>query len=145
MIFILPSLDASSKTHKDEAMLWTEKLSDKEIQQMLKELKPSIKGDNADLIRKYADLLVASSKGVSTVKKAASLYQKAADMGNLIAQRNYARLLLDGSIISKDLEKAKKYFSKFQSILMQVAKSGIINKNTASRKISRISKKISIK
>ena len=45
----------------------------------------------------------------------------------------------------KEKEKAKKYFSKFQSILMQVAKSGIINKNTASRKISRISKKISIK
>tara|TARA_B100001059_G_scaffold219516_1_gene240659 strand:- start:237 stop:497 length:261 start_codon:yes stop_codon:yes gene_type:complete len=42
----------------------------------------------------------------------------------------------------KDKDKAKKYFSKFQSILMQVAKSGIINKNTASRKISRISKKI---
>ena len=48
-------------------------------------------------------------------------------------------------IKSKDKEKAKKYFSKFQSILMQVAKSGIINKNTASRKISRISKKISSK
>ena len=43
---------------------------------------------------------------------------------------------------SKEKDKAKKYFSKFQSILMQVAKSGIINKNTASRKISRISKKI---
>ena len=43
---------------------------------------------------------------------------------------------------AKEKEKAKKYFSKFQSILMQVAKSGIISKNTASRKISRISKKI---
>ena len=42
----------------------------------------------------------------------------------------------------KDREKAKKYFSKFQSILMQVAKIGIINKNTAARKISRLSKKI---
>ena len=42
----------------------------------------------------------------------------------------------------KDKDKAKKYFSKFQSILMQVAKSGIINKNTVSRKISRTSKKI---
>ncbi len=41
----------------------------------------------------------------------------------------------------KDKEKAKKYFSKFQSILMQVAKSGIINKKTAARKISRTSKK----
>ena len=43
---------------------------------------------------------------------------------------------------TKEKEKAKKYFSKFQSILMQVAKSGIISKKTASRKISRISKKI---
>ena len=42
----------------------------------------------------------------------------------------------------KDREKAKKYFSKFQSILMQVAKSGVINKKTAARKISRVSKKI---
>ena len=45
-------------------------------------------------------------------------------------------------IKNKEIDKAKKYFSKFQSILMQVAKSGVINKNTASRKISRISKKI---
>ena len=50
-------------------------------------------------------------------------------------------LLLEG----RETDKAKKYFSKFQSILMQVAKSGIVNKNTASRKISRVSKKISIK
>ena len=45
-------------------------------------------------------------------------------------------------IKSKDKAKAKKYFSKFQSILMQVAKSGIVNKRTASRKISKISKRI---
>ena len=44
-------------------------------------------------------------------------------------------------IKNKEKDKAKKYFSKFQSILMQVAKSGVMNKNTASRKISRISKK----
>ena len=43
---------------------------------------------------------------------------------------------------SKEKDKAKKYFSKFQSILMQVAKSGFINKKTAARKISKISKKI---
>ena len=42
----------------------------------------------------------------------------------------------------KDKDKAKKYFSKFQSILMQVAKSGTISKKTAARKISKISKKI---
>ena len=43
---------------------------------------------------------------------------------------------------AKDNDKAKKYFSKFQSILMQVAKAGVINKKTAARKISRFSKKI---
>ena len=40
-------------------------------------------------------------------------------------------------------DKIKSYFSSFQSILMKVSKSGIINKKTASRKISKISKKIS--
>ncbi len=49
---------------------------------------------------------------------------------------------MESLIKSKDKEKAKKYFSKFQSILMQVAKSGAIEKKTAARKISRISKKI---
>ena len=46
---------------------------------------------------------------------------------------------------AKEKEKAKKYFSKFQSILMQVAKSGTISRNTVARKISRVSKKISSK
>ena len=49
---------------------------------------------------------------------------------------------MDLLIKSKDKEKSKKYFSKFQSILMQVAKTGAVSKQTASRKISRISKKI---
>ncbi len=43
---------------------------------------------------------------------------------------------------SKEKDKAKKFFPDFQSILMQVAKTGIINKKTAARKISKISKKI---
>jgi len=42
-------------------------------------------------------------------------------------------------------DKIKAFFPKFQSILMQVAKSGVVNKKTASRKISKISKKISKK
>ena len=49
---------------------------------------------------------------------------------------------MDLLLKSKEKDKAKKYFSKFQSILMQVAKSGVINKKTAARKISKISKKI---
>ena len=49
---------------------------------------------------------------------------------------------MDLLIKAKDKSKAKKYFTKFQSILMQVAKSGVLSKKTAARKISRISKKI---
>ena len=49
---------------------------------------------------------------------------------------------MDSLIKSKDKTKAKKYFSTFQSILMQVAKSGVVSKRTAARKISRVSKKI---
>ena len=49
---------------------------------------------------------------------------------------------MENLINSKDKAKAKKFFPEFQSILMQVAKSKIISKKTASRKISRISKKI---
>ncbi len=52
---------------------------------------------------------------------------------------------MENYLKAKEKEKAKKYFSKFQSILMQVAKSGIISRNTTARKISRISKKISSK
>ena len=49
---------------------------------------------------------------------------------------------MDLLIKSKDKAKAKKYFSKFQSILMQVAKSGVVSRRTASRKISRASNRI---
>ena len=37
-----------------------------------------------------------------------------------------------------DKKKIKEFFSKFQSILMQVAKSGTVSKKTAARKISKI-------
>ena len=49
---------------------------------------------------------------------------------------------MESLIKSKKKAEATKYFSKFQSILMQVAKSGVVNRKTASRKISKISKKI---
>ena len=66
---------------------------------------------------------------------------------NRIRKSKYKNVIkqLDLLLKANEKEKAKKYFSKFQSILMQVAKTGIINKNTASRKISKISKKISSK
>ncbi len=49
---------------------------------------------------------------------------------------------MDALLKKGDKSKIKQYFPKFQSILMQVAKSKIISRKTASRKISRVSKKI---
>jgi|TARA_Y100001970_G_scaffold101928_1_gene128026 small subunit ribosomal protein S20 len=42
-------------------------------------------------------------------------------------------------------DKIKSFFPKFQSILMQVAKSGAVSKKTAARKVSKIQKRISKK
>ena len=39
-------------------------------------------------------------------------------------------------------DKIKSFFPNFQSSLMKIAKTGTVNKKTASRKISKISKKI---
>ena len=50
---------------------------------------------------------------------------------------------MEDLIKSGNKEKIKAYFSDFQSILMKITKTGAINKKTASRKISKISKKIS--
>ena len=63
---------------------------------------------------------------------------------NRIRKSKYKNAIkhMESLIKLKDKEKAKKYCSKFQSILMQVAKTGIVNKKTVSRKISRVSKKI---
>ena len=44
---------------------------------------------------------------------------------------------------SGKIKEAKSFLPKFHSQLMKIAKTGIISKKTASRKISRITKKIS--
>ena len=63
---------------------------------------------------------------------------------NRIRRSKYKQAIkqMDLLLKSKDTAKVKTFFSKFQSILMQVAKSGVINKKTAARKISKASKKI---
>jgi len=43
---------------------------------------------------------------------------------------------------SGKIKEAKSFLSKFHSQLMKVAKTGVVSKKTASRKISRITKKI---
>ena len=69
---------------------------------------------------------------------------KAQTQVNRIRKSKYKNAVKQMELLlkSKEKEKAKKYFSKFQSILMQVAKSGAVSKKTAARKISRVSKKI---
>ena len=49
---------------------------------------------------------------------------------------------MEDLIKAGEKEKIKNFFPDFQSILMKTAKTGTINKKTASRKISKISKKI---
>ena len=64
---------------------------------------------------------------------------------NRIRKSKYKSALkeMNDLIEKKDNSKIKNFLPKFQSILMQVAKSGAVDKKTAARKISRISKKIS--
>ena len=45
-------------------------------------------------------------------------------------------------IEKKDIKEIKKFFPTFQSELMRVAKTGVVKRENASRKIARISKKI---
>ena len=63
---------------------------------------------------------------------------------NRIRKSKYKSSIKQMEILIKkgDKKKIKEYFPKFQSILMQVAKLGVVSKKTASRKISKISKKI---
>ena len=47
-------------------------------------------------------------------------------------------------IASEKIKEAQNFLPKFHSQLMKIAKTGVIRKETASRKISRITKKIKI-
>ena len=51
---------------------------------------------------------------------------------------------MEGYLKTKNIKKAKNFLPKFHSQLMKIAKTGIINKKTASRKISKITKKINL-
>ena len=64
---------------------------------------------------------------------------------NKVRKSKYKSAVKQMEILIKkgDKKAIKKYFPKFQSILMQVAKKGVVNKKTAARKISKASKRIS--
>tara|TARA_Y100000590_G_scaffold413836_1_gene510099 strand:- start:3990 stop:4256 length:267 start_codon:yes stop_codon:yes gene_type:complete len=63
---------------------------------------------------------------------------------NKIRKSKYKSAVRQMSIYieSGKINEAKKFLPKFHSQLMKVAKTGVISKKTASRKISRITKKI---
>ena len=63
---------------------------------------------------------------------------------NRLRKSKYKNAIKKMEILLKNNKKNEiiSFFPKFQSILMQVAKSGAVNKKTAARKISRLSKKI---
>tara|TARA_B100000945_G_C20319896_1_gene567112 strand:+ start:560 stop:826 length:267 start_codon:yes stop_codon:yes gene_type:complete len=53
-----------------------------------------------------------------------------------------AQKKMDTILKKKDKKEIQSFYSKFQSELMKAAKKGVIKKKNASRKISRVSKKI---
>ena len=52
---------------------------------------------------------------------------------------------MSGYLESRKIKEAKDYLPKFHSQLMKIAKTGVVSKKAASRKISRIVKKINSK
>ena len=63
---------------------------------------------------------------------------------NKIRKSKYKSAVKQKSIYldSGKMNEAKSFLPKFHSQLMKIAKTGVINKKTASRKISRVAKKI---
>ena len=63
---------------------------------------------------------------------------------NKIRKGKYKSAVKQMSIYLKlgKINEAKKFLPKFHSQLMKVAKTGVVNKKTASRKISKVTKKI---
>ena len=65
---------------------------------------------------------------------------------NRIRKSKYKSAIKEMSayLAAGDMKKAESFLPKYHSQLMKVAKTGVIDKKTASRKISRITKKYSI-
>ena len=63
---------------------------------------------------------------------------------NKIRKSKYKSVVKQMSIYieSGKINEAKKFLPKFHSQLMKIAKTGVVSKKTASRKISRVTKKI---
>ena len=79
----------------------------------------------------------------SAKKKTKVIKKKTAINRVRIGKYKSAIIQMEELIKNGDKAKVDKFFSTFQSQLMKVSKKGSIKRTTATRKISRISKKIS--
>jgi len=63
---------------------------------------------------------------------------------NRIRKNKYKSVVkqMSNYISTGKISEAKKFFPKFHSQLMKIAKTGVVSKKTAGRKISRVAKKI---
>ena len=80
----------------------------------------------------------------SAVRRARRNKQQA--LVNRIRKSKYKSVIKEMSMYldSGKIKEAKNFLPKFHSQLMKVAKTGVIDKKTASRKISKITKKINL-
>jgi len=80
-----------------------------------------------------------TKSAISRVKKT-----KSQALINRIRKSKYKSTikLMSSYLLSGKTKEAKDFLPKFNSQLMKIAKTGVINKKTVSRKISRITKKI---
>ena len=69
---------------------------------------------------------------------------QAQSLVNKVRKSKYKSAIKEMSayLIAGDIKKAKNFLPKYYSQLMKIAKTGVINKKTASRKISRVTRKI---
>tara|TARA_B100000886_G_scaffold48347_2_gene29781 strand:- start:35820 stop:36086 length:267 start_codon:yes stop_codon:yes gene_type:complete len=80
---------------------------------------------------------------IKSAKKKTRVIKRKTSINRIrIGKYKSAILEIEKALKSKDLNKAKKLFNNLQSVLMKTSKKGSIKRKTASRKISRISKKI---
>ena len=91
-----------------------------------------------------ADIYVENMPNTASAIRRARRVTKQTAVNRLRKSKYRAAIRKMEELIKKgEKDKIKSYFATFQSILMKVTKSGTINKKTASRKISKVSKKIS--
>ena len=105
----------------------------------------NVRNNKVDHVCTEIDNLKKMPNTKSTIRRVRRV--KKQTLVNKIRKSKYKKAVKDMELVlkSKDVSKAKKFFPKFQSILMQVAKSGVIDRKTAQRKILELLKELNSK